>query len=121
MTDVDHDELPQAVRSGIARARDRDRRASGGRLRVQTGEAWYPILSYDAAGFDVALEVAPKLRGLVEIHEGPRHLRSALIVATEPSGGVMRYVFKRVTAARMTAPIDYARDEDLPSGYLPSA
>lgn len=120
MTDVDHDELPEAVRDGLARARDRDRRATGGRLRVQAGQDWHPILSYDSGGFEVALDVAPRLRGLVEIHDGPRHLHSALIVATEPSGRTMRYVFKRSTAARSTAPLDYARDGDVPAGYLPS-
>ncbi|WP_299812836.1 hypothetical protein [uncultured Jannaschia sp.] len=112
--------LPQEVREGLARARDRARRQTGGRLRVQMGDTWYPILSYDDAGFDVALQTAPKLRGLVEIHEGPRLLRSVLIVATEPVGTVMRYTFKRATAARTTAPLDYVRSGDEPLGYLAS-
>ena len=118
VTDSDMFFLPKDVREGLARARARDRKASGGRLRVQVGDTWYPITAYDETGFEVALEVAPKLRGLVEIHEGPRLLRSVLIVAMEPSGDVMRYAFKRATAARTTAPLDYERMGDLPSGYL---
>ncbi len=112
--------LPQEVRDGLARARDRDRRRSGGRLRVQVGDTWYPILRYDETGFEVALQTAPKLRGLVEIHEGPRFLRSVLIVATEPVGDAMRYVFKRATAARTSPPLDYERPSDEPLGYLTS-
>lgn len=118
MAEVDHDVLPEAVRAGLLRARDRDRRATGGRLRVQVGEDWHPILAYDAAGFEVSLDAAMSLRGLVEIHDGPRHVHSALIVATEPVDGVMRYVFKRSTAARATAPLDYARDGDAPAGLI---
>ena len=121
MIDAEHDTLPEAVRAGLLRARERDRRATGGRLRVQAGEAWHPILAYDAHGFEVSLDAALRLRGLVEIHDGPRHVHSALIVATEPSGGVMRYVFKRSTPARATAPLDYARECDAPAGYLPPA
>ena len=118
MTGLQDDTLPQAVREGLVRVRDRERRATGGRLRVQAGEAWHPILACDATGFEVALDVAPRLRGRVEIHDGPRHLHTALIVATEPSGGTMRYVYKRSTPARATAPLDYARDGEAPAGYL---
>lgn len=118
MIDVEHDILPEAVRAGLARARERDRRATGGRLRVQVGEEWHPILSYDASGFEVSLDAATSLRGLVEIHDGPRQVHSALIVATQPAGGLMRYVFKRSTAVRSTAPLDYAREGEAPVGYL---
>ena len=111
--------LPKEVREGLERARTRDRRISGGRLRVQVGEAWYPIRSYDPDGFEVAIDVAPKLRGLVEIHDGPRIVRSALVVADEISDGAIRYSFKRVTAARTRAPLDYEAALEAPAGYLP--
>lgn len=120
MSEPDHSYLPAEVLEGLARARDRDRRATGGRLRVQVGDDWYPITSYDAAGFEVAIEVAPKMRGLVEIHEGPTLLRSVLVVAVEQVGGAMRYAFKRTTAARKTPPLDYVRAGDAPAGYLPA-
>lgn len=118
MTDDDLFLVPSEARESLSRAEARDRKASAGRMRVQVGEAWYPIAALDDAGFEVALDVAPKLRGLVEIHEGPRLLRSALIVAMGPIGDVMRYAFKRTTAPRMTAPLDYERTDALPSGYL---
>ncbi|UWQ18562.1 hypothetical protein [Jannaschia sp. M317] len=110
--------LSKDVREGLELARSRDQRKTGGKLRVQMGDTWYPIVSYSDAGFDVALDVAPKLRGLVEIHDGPRMLRTVLIVASEPSGEVMHYDFKRATDARTTAPLDYAREVEAPAGYL---
>lgn len=112
--------LPKEVREGLERARRQNEKRTGGTLRVQVGDAWYPILSYDRTGFEVALDVAPKLRGLVEIHDGPRHVRSVLIVATEAMDGAMRYSFKRTTAARMRAPVDYELTGELPVGYLTS-
>lgn len=118
MTLTDDDILPADVREGLRRARGRARRASGGRLRVQVGESWYPIRSYDEAGFEVALDVAPKLRGLVEIHEGPTLLRTALVVAGEPRGDAMRYEFKRVTRALSAPPVDYVRADDAPAGLI---
>ncbi|CTQ31563.1 hypothetical protein [Jannaschia rubra] len=111
--------LPEDVREGLQKARDRDRRKTGGRLRVQVGDAWYPISAYDEHGFEVALSVAPKLRGLVEIHDGARLLRSVLIVAGEPLGEVMRYDIKRGTDARTDAPVDYEQPEGRPSAILP--
>ena len=120
MAEPDLSHLPKEVREGLARARARDRKLSGGRLRVEVGEAWYPIRSYDATGFEVALDVAPKLRGLVEIHDGPRLVRSALIVASEVVDGAMRYGFKRVTAARETAPLDYVVASEAVAGALPA-
>jgi len=114
--------LPASVREGLAMARRRDRKATGGRLRVQMGETWYPIVSFDASGFEVPLEAfdgGPALRGLVEIHEGPRMIRSVLVVAGEASETTMRYDFKRTTLPRTQAPVDYERAVDVAAGYLP--
>ncbi|MGB3408923.1 MAG: hypothetical protein WBA67_15685 [Jannaschia sp.] len=112
--------LPKEVRDGLDQARAKDRRATGGKLRVQVGNAWYPIRSCSDEGFEVALEFAPKLRGLVEIHDGPRLLRTVLIVAGQPSGDVMSYEFKRATNARSSAPLDYVQTRPQPTGYLPA-
>jgi hypothetical protein len=118
MTETDLFHLPKEVRDGLLAARARDRRATGGRLRVQVGEDWYPIRAFDATGFEVAIDAAPKLRGLVEIHDGPTLLQTALIIACEADADVMRYEFKRVTAARADAPVDYERASEAPAGFL---
>lgn len=113
--------LPKEVRAGLAAAQAKDRKATGGRLRVQMGETWYPIHSFDGTGFEIMLDVmagGPMLRGLVDIYEGPRMVRSVLIIAGEPDGKTMRYDFKRTTAPRVQAPVDYVRATDAPAGYL---
>lgn len=118
MIDTDVNSLPREVREGLTAARARDRRRTGGKLRVQVGGDWYPILSADPDGFEVAEDVAPRLRGLVEIHDGPTCLRTALIVAGDPGKGTVRYEFKRSTAVRDTAPLDYERAGEAPAGYI---
>ncbi|WP_043919765.1 hypothetical protein [Jannaschia aquimarina] len=96
------------IRMGLEAARKAAHR-HGRRLRVQVGDIWYPIRSMDDDGIEIALDVAPKLRGHIEIHEGPRVIRTALIVAAEVRDDVMRYAFKRATAPRNEAPVDYVR------------
>jgi hypothetical protein len=104
---MDHPELshlpPEAERPRATALRS----GPAARLRVRVGDTDYPIRACDATGFEIALDVAPKLRGLVEIYDGARMVRSALIVAGVPDGEVMRYDFKRATAFRRTAPLDY--------------
>ncbi|MBM2575245.1 hypothetical protein JQC91_02910 [Jannaschia sp. Os4] len=110
--------LPKEVREGLERARAQ-RTKRKGRLRVQVGETWLPIVALDATGFEVALADAPRLRGLVEIHDGARLVRTCLIVAMEPTAaGGMRYEFKRATAVRRTPALDYVADRPAPAGHL---
>ena len=61
------------------------------------------------------------MRGLVEIHDGPRMIKTVLVIAGDPSGETIRYDFKRATAPRTQAPVDYERAVDEPVGYLVSA
>ena len=110
--------LPKEVRDGLDRARAAAAKRRG-RLRVQAGEAWFPITDLTETGFEVALADAPRLRGLVEIHDGARLVRTCLVVAMEPTAnGGMRYDFKRATAVRHAAALDYVADRPAPAGYL---
>jgi hypothetical protein len=119
MADHDLDFLPSEIREGLARARKTGRPGGTG-LRVQVGEARYPILSIDGSGFEVALGDGPRLRGHVEIRDGTRMIHSALIVAGAPDGDLMRYEFKRLTSARTHPPLDYAEPGEGPGGPLPA-
>jgi hypothetical protein len=110
--------LSDEVRAGLDAARDRARRGTGGKLRVQIGDDWFPIRAFDATGFEVDLGAAPRLRGAVELHDGPRHVHSALIVATERRGDAIRYVFKRLTRVPDGQPLDYARETPEVAGLL---
>jgi hypothetical protein len=112
------DFLPKEVREGLELARKRDLRKTA-RLRVTVGDISFPVLDYRESGFALDIDDAPKLRGLVDIFDGARHLSQCLIVASEEDGHLMRYEFKRATAATDRAPIDFAIDENAPVALLP--
>ena len=110
--------LPKEVREGLEQARKRDLKKTS-RLRVAVGDEVYPVLEFRESGFTLDIENAPKLRGLVDLYDGGRHLYQCLIVASEEEeGAVMRYEFKRSTAAVDKAPLDFARDENAPIALL---
>lgn len=112
--------LPQSVRDELAAAQKQARRRRATRV-VHVGDEAYPILEMTERGFSVDAEDAPHLRGLIDIYDGPRHLYQALIVASEQAGDLMRYEFKRNTAATTRAPVDFETSVDIPVGLLPSA
>jgi len=110
--------LPKEVQDGLEQARKRDRRRKS-RLRVAVDEfTLYPVLEFRDGGFALDIENAPKLRGLVDLYDGARHLYQCLIVASEEDGTLMRYEFKRSTAAIDQAPLDFVRDVEAPVAYL---
>jgi len=112
--------LPESLREELAAARKSNRRRKATRV-VHVGDEAFPILEMGEDGFSVDAEDAPRLRGLIDIFDGPRHLYQALIVASAQEGDLMRYEFKRNTAASNKAPVDFEEGEDRPVGLLPSA
>ena len=110
--------LPKEVQDGLEKARSRDRR-NRARLRVAVDEfTLYPVLEFRDGGFALDITNAPKLRGLVDLYDGSRHLYRCLIVASEEDGDLMRYEFKRATAAVDSAPLDFAREPTAPVALL---
>ncbi len=109
--------LPKEVREGLELARKRDLKKKA-RLRVAVGDEVFPVLEFRDRGFALDIDNAPKLRGLVDLYDGGRHLYQCLIVASEEDGTLMRYEFKRSTAAVDRAPLDFARDETAPIALL---
>lgn len=112
--------LPKEVRAGLEEARRRDL-VKRSRLRVLAGDEIYPILRQWEDGFSLDAGQVAHLRGLVDIFEGSRHLSQCLIVASGIEGGELICTMKRSTAAIDRAPLDFERDENAPSGYLPRA
>lgn len=112
------DFLPKELRDELAVAQRRDRRKRATRA-VHVGDQAFAILDYSDHGFAVDAQDVPRLRGLVDIFDGPRHLYQALIVASERDGDLMRYEFKRNTAAAAHAPVDFEQATDRPAGLLP--
>ncbi len=109
--------LPKEVREGLEMARKRDLKRKA-RLRVAVGENVFPVLELRDSGFSLDSDNAPKLRGLVDLYDGARHLYQCLIVASEEESGLMRYEFKRSTAATDRAPLDFVRDDNAPVALL---
>lgn len=112
--------LPKEIAEGLDMARKREATRKS-RLRVQVGEAVFPLLRFRHDGFAMDADLAPKLRGLVDVYDGSRHIFQCLIMASEQEHGQVVYEFKRNTAVRDAAPLDYWRDEHAPIGYLPRA
>ncbi|EBA17226.1 hypothetical protein RSK20926_05807 [Roseobacter sp. SK209-2-6] len=109
--------VPKAVQDALDDARLKGMKKKS-RLRVQVGNAFFPVLRMWKTGFSVEEETAPQLRGLVDLFDGARHLSQCLIVASEAEGGEMRYEFKRATPAADHAPLDFYRAPDAPVGLL---
>ena len=113
--------LPKEVREGLEAARKRDLKRKA-RLRVEVGDAVYPVLRFWDNGFALDADFSPgKLRGLVDVYDGSRHVFQCLIVASSIENGELVCDFKRATAVTDRAPLDFWRRDDAPAGYLPKA
>ncbi len=110
--------LPQDIREELAAAQRRAARRKS-RLRVQVGDAVFPVLRLWDDGLALDGALAPQLRGLVDIYEGGRHLFQALIVASAEDSGEIVCDFKRMTVVTETPPLDFWKDENAPAGLLP--
>lgn len=109
--------LSDEVRAGLEAARAKKQRRKS-RLRVETGEAYFPVLRLWDNGFAVVGEDVPNLRGLVDLYDGPQHLYQALIVTSSEDAGERHFEFKRNTAANDSAPLDFAREKPQPIALL---
>lgn len=112
--------LPKEIREGLDAARRREQTRKS-RLRVQVGEAVFPVIRFWHDGFVLDASLAPKLRGLVDVYDGARHIFQCLIVASTVEHGDLVCEFKRSTMVVDRAPLDYWRDENTPIGFLPKA
>lgn len=112
--------LPKEVREGLDAARKREQKRRS-RLRVQVGDAVFPIQRFWDDGFALDAALTPRLRGLVDVYDGARHIFQCLIVASTTEGDSLVCEFKRSTPVMDTAPLDFWRDENAPVAYLTKA
>ena len=110
--------LTKEIRDGLEAARLRDRRKKS-RLRVQVGDAVFPVLRLWEDGLALDASLTPHLRGLVDVYDGANHVFQCLIVASTLENGDLVCEFKRSTAVTDKAPLDFWRDENAPVAYLP--
>jgi hypothetical protein len=109
--------LPREVRAGLELARKANRKKRS-RLNVRVGDQSFVILRHWDEGFALDKEDAPRLRGLVDLYDGARHLSQCLIVASAEEADEMVYEFKWATRATDIAPLDYIRDETAPVALI---
>jgi hypothetical protein len=112
--------LSKEVQEGLEMARKTGERRKS-RLRVQVGEAVFPVLRFWHDGMVLDATLTPHLRGLVDVYDGARHVFQCLIVASVAEGDELICDFKRLTIVDDKAPLDFWRDENTPVGYLPRA
>ena len=109
--------VPNDVQEGLDAARIARLRASS-KLRIETADGYFRVLRLWNNGFSVASEDAPRLRGFVDLYDGPSQLFQCLIVASSEDAGEMCYDFKRMTAVHHTPPSDFVRETAEPVALI---
>ena len=109
--------LPADVSAGFDAARKRAMRR-GSRLHIDVGGTAFPILRLWDDGMALDAARAPRLRGLVDIYDGPRHILQCLIVAAAAENGELLCDFKRSTPVSDRAPLDFWTEDHAPVGYI---
>ncbi|QYX55793.1 hypothetical protein K1T73_11965 [Roseovarius sp. SCSIO 43702] len=114
MTDI----LPREVQEGLDRAR-REALRRNARLRVHDGDEVHRVLRAWDGGFALEAGAAPRMRGLVDLYDGARHVSQCLIVASVEEDGERVFEYKRMTDASGTQPLDFYRAPETPVALLP--
>ncbi len=109
--------LPREVRDGLEAARKRAFRRKS-RLRVQVGQAVYPVLRFWEDGLALDAKLTPHLRGLVDVYDGANHIFQCLIIASSEENDELVCDFKRSTAVLDHPALDYWRDENAPVALI---
>jgi hypothetical protein len=110
--------LPEAVRKGLEDARVAMLRRSG-KLCIHDGDAVYRVLRLWDGGFALDAKGAPRLRGFVDLYDGPRHLYQCLIITSREDEGEQIYDFKWSTAVSDRPALDFVRADDAPAALIP--
>ncbi|KFE34862.1 hypothetical protein [Thioclava atlantica] len=110
--------LPKEVLDGL-RAAQRRETEKNARLRVLAAGSIWPVLRRFKGGFALDAEQVSHLRGHVDLYDGPNHLATCLIVASEIEGRELICTVKRETAVSDHAPLDFVQEGPRISGYLP--
>ena len=105
--------LSAEIREGLERARQKASPRSR-RLAVHLGDEVFPIRRVWQDGFAIERGRVTRLRGHVEIHEGPRHILTGLIEASDVQGDELICHFKRVSRVLERVPLDYELEGELP-------
>ena len=83
------------------------------RLCVEFNKTRYPVMVLKQNGFSLEAEIAPEIRGLVDLYDGNKHLLQCLIVASKEENGIVHFEYKRKTATTTDPPKDFYQEKKL--------
>lgn len=109
--------LPEAVRQGLEEARKAALKRKD-RLSVHDGDDTYRIRRFWDGGFALDLDGSERLRGHVDIYDGPRHLYQCLVVSSVDADDERVFEFKWLTAVADRPAADFVRPDFVPVGLL---
>jgi hypothetical protein len=109
--------LPEAVRKGLEEARKAALRRQG-RLSVHDGDATYRIRRLWDGGFALDLAGSDRLRGHVDIYDGPRHLYQCLVVSAIEDSDERVFEFKWLTPVTDRPAPDFVNPDFVPAALL---
>ncbi len=109
--------LPEAVRQGLEEARKAALKRKD-RLSVHDGDDTYRIRRFWDGGFALDLEGSERLRGHVDIYDGPKHLYQCLVVSSVDDGDERVFEFKWLTPVTDKPAADFVRPDFVPAGLL---
>ncbi|WP_296424807.1 hypothetical protein [Yoonia sp.] len=112
-----YDFLPKAVRQGLQEARKAALRRKD-RLAVHDGDHTYRIRRFWDGGFALDLKGSDRLRGHVDIYDGPRHLYRCLVVSSIVEDNERVFEFKWLTPVTDRPAADFVRPDFVPAGLL---
>ena len=109
--------LSKEVQRGLNEARAQ-RKRNNARYCVKFDGAMYPVSKLWDTGFSLQAEVAPHMRGLVDLFEGSNHFSRCLIIASDEQDGEVKFEFKRSTPPTDKAALDFASCPNAPVALL---
>ena len=109
--------LPPELQQDL-RAAQSQQRQSKARFRLVWDGTDHKVTRLWETGFALDAQEAPKLRGHIDIYEGPRLILRGLIVAAEQVGDEVFFEYKRVSNRHDAPPADFVATRDGPAGLL---
>lgn len=109
--------LPDAVRQGLEEARKAALKRKD-RLSVHDGDDVYRIRRLWDGGFALDLKGSDRLRGHVDIYDGPKHLYQCLVMSSVEDGDERVFEFKWLTSVADGPAPDFVRPDFVPAGLI---
>ena len=106
-------EVQQSLNAALAQ-----HKRNKARYSVKFDGSMYPVAKLWNKGFSLKGEVAPNMRGLVNLFGGTNHVFRNFIIASDEENGEVKFEFKRSTPPSDRAALDFARRSDAPINLL---